>query len=111
SATDSYDIALASDGVDICAPMYDGDPADPNAQSKLNYDNCFAFKDFRLERNPIMYEYSNIDMTMLRPRVREDQDEFALFDFSAKSDVIPTMLCQNHTQVIKSFYGQTTSFN
>ena len=111
SATDSYDIALAAESTDICGQMFDGDPADPNAQSKLDFTSCFAFENFRLEKNPMVYEYSNIDMTMTRKRVREDQDEFALFEFSAKSDVIPTMLCQNHTQLIKGFYGQTTSFN
>lgn len=111
SATDSYDIALASEGVDICSAMFDGDAADPNAQSKLDYTKTFAFENFILEKDPTVYEYSDIDMTMKRPRVREDQDEFALFDFSAKSDVIPTMLCQNHTQLIKGFFGQTTSFN
>lgn len=111
SATDSYDIALAAEDTDICESMFDGDPADPKAQSKLKFENCIAFENFKLERNPMIYEYSDIDMTMTRPRMREENDEFALFEFSAKSDVVPTMLCQNHTQLIKGFYGQTTSFN
>ena len=111
SATDSYDIALAAENTDICESMYDGDPADPNAQKELDFSKTFAFENFKLERDPRVYEYSNIDMTMQRPRLREDNDEFALFEFSAKSDVIPTILCQNHTRLIKGFYGQTTSFN
>jgi hypothetical protein len=111
SATDSYDIALAAEGLDICSAMFDGDPADPEAQKSLDYSKTFAFENFVLERNPVIYEYSDIDMTSKRPNVREEQDEFALFEFSAKSDVVPTMLCQNHTQIIKGFYGQTTSFN
>jgi hypothetical protein len=110
SAPDSYDIALAADGVDICQSMFDGDPADPNMQKKLNYDNCFAFTGFKLSNNPYEYEVSDIDMTNTR-KVAAADDYFTLFDFSAKWDQVPTMLCQNHTQVIKGFMGQTTSFN
>ncbi|MCB0819757.1 MAG: asparagine synthetase B [Bacteroidetes bacterium] len=109
SATDSYDIALAADGVDICETMFDGDPADPNAQSKLNYNNSFAFTDFILSMNPMEYEFSSIDATKTR-RIPEKDDYFALFEFSAKWDPVPTMLCQNHEQIIKGFMGQTTAF-
>lgn len=109
SATDTYDIALAADGVDICQSMFDGDPMDPDAQSKLNFDNCFAFKDFLIETNPAEYEHASIDNTNNRA-VREEDDYFTLFDFSAKWDIVPTMLCQNHTQTIKGFMGQTTAF-
>lgn len=110
SATDSYDIALAADGVDICENMFDGDPADYNADAKLNYKNTFAFKDFKLKMNPYEYEYSYIDNTPETRPVTEQNDVFTLFDFSAKWDVVPTMLCQNHTKVVKGFYGQTTAY-
>lgn len=110
SATDTYDIALAADGVDICQPMFDGDPIDPNAQSKLNYDNCLAFQNFTISTNPYEYEFSNIDDTQYR-KVSKDKDYFTLFDFSAKWDPVPTMLCQDHTKIIKGFMGQTTAFN
>jgi len=110
SATDSYDIALAADGVDICEAMYDGDGADPDAQSKLQFDNTFAFKDFQLIMDPYVYEYSNIDMQYQERAVSEENDLFVLFDFSAKYDVVPTILCQNHERVIKGFMGQTTAF-
>lgn len=110
SATDTYDIALAADGVDICAEMFDGDPMDPQAQSKLNYDPCFAFEDFRLETSPYVYEYSTIDVDPRRRPVTEKTDYFTLFEFSAKWDPVPTMLCQNHTRVVKAFMGQTTAF-
>lgn len=113
SATDTYDIALAADGVDICESMYDGDPADPNAQSKLNFNNTFAFKNFRIERDPLKYEYSNIDndpQSGERGNLTEKNDYFTLFTFSAKWDPIPTMLTQNHEKVIKGFMGQTTGF-
>jgi hypothetical protein len=110
SATDTFDIALAADGVDICYPMFDGDPADPQAQEKLNFDNTLAFTDFRIVRDPYEYEFSNIDMEMNERGLRQDNDYFQLFQFSAKWDPIPTMLTQNHTQVIKGFFGQTTGF-
>jgi hypothetical protein len=110
SATDTYDIALAAENIDICDSMFDGDPADPSAQNKLDYSNTFAFKDFKLERNPYEYEFSSIDT---HPRLRgltEQNDFFTLFEFSAKWDPIPTMLTQNHEHIIKGFMGQTTSF-
>ncbi|MWB96847.1 asparagine synthetase B [Flavobacterium sp. GA093] len=110
SATDSFDIALAADGVDICEAMFDGDASEPNYQSKLNYSNSFAFKNFILERRPEQYEFSDIDMTIKR-RVPPDKDYFSLMEFSAKWDPIPSMLCQNHTQLVKGFMGQTTSFD
>lgn len=110
SATDSFDIALAADGVDICEAMFDGDPSEPNYQSKLNFNKTFAFSDFELIRNPTTYEFSSIDMTRKR-RIRQESDYFVLKEFSAKWDQVPTMLCQNHTQVVKAFMGQTTSFD
>jgi hypothetical protein len=110
SATDTYDIALAAEGIDICANMYDGDAADPQAQDKLNYENTFAFTDFRLVRDPYQYEFSDIDNQPNERGLRQDNDYFSLFEFSAKTDPIPTMLTQNHTRVLKGFFGQTTGF-
>lgn len=110
SATDTYDIALAAMDVDICASVFDGDPIDPNAQEKLDYSKTFAFKDFKLELNPNVYEYSDIDVTDSR-RLNEKDDYFLLFEFSAKWDPVPTMLCQNHENMVKGFMGQTTAFN
>jgi hypothetical protein len=110
SATDTYDIALAGAGVDMIAEMYDHDPADPAAQQKLQYDNTFAFQNFLLERNPLAYEYSNIDMQVRERRLTEDNDYFNLFEFSAKWDPVPTMLTQNHVSQVKGFLGQTTAF-
>lgn len=110
SGTDSFDIALAAEDVDIVESVFDGDPSDPNAQSKLEFDKAFAFKDYRLEKNPMVYEFSSIDGTEDHTKIGELNDFFTLFDFSAKWDIIPTILTQNHTQVIKGFMGQTTSF-
>ncbi|MBD3724489.1 MAG: asparagine synthetase B [Flavobacteriaceae bacterium] len=113
SATDSFDIALSAEGVDICEPMFDGDPSEANYQEKIDYNNTFAFKNFNLEKSPTVYEFSDIDTTNDRQnkRVPFEQDYFSLMDFSAKWDPIPTMLCQNHTQLVKGFMGQTTAFN
>lgn len=110
SATDTYDIALAADGVDICEAMYDGDRADPNAQEKLDFSNTFAFQDFELVRNPYEYEFSNIDVNPAERGLSQENDYFNLFEFSAKWDPIPTMLTQNHARMIKGFMGQTTAF-
>lgn len=110
SATDSFDIALAAGGVDICESMFDGDPSEPGYQNKIDFEKTFAFKDFKLEKSPLVYEFSSIDMTRKR-RVPKEQDYFTLMDFSAKWDPIPSMLCQNHTAIVKGFMGQTTSFD
>ena len=109
SATDSYDIALAAEETDICEVMYDGDAQDAQAQQKLDYTKCLAFKDFRLVTNPYEYEYSDIDATTSR-QVPFNSDYFTLFTFSAKFDPVPSMLCQNHTTTVKGFMGQTTAF-
>ncbi len=109
SATDSFDIALSAEGVDICEPMFDGDGSTPNYQNKIEFKRTFAFTDYILERSPMVYEFSSIDMTNKR-RIPKMTDYFSLMDFSAKWDPIPTMLCQNHTALVKGFMGQTTSF-
>ncbi len=109
SATDSYDIALAAENIDICATIYDGDAADPDAQSKLDFSKTLAFTNFRLEMNPYIYEYSDIDIQPTEIGNMEN-DYFTLFDFSAKYDPVPTMLTQSHTNVIRGFMGQTTMF-
>jgi hypothetical protein len=110
SATDSFDIALAAEGVDICEAMFDSDASDSNYQSKIDFTKSFAFKNFTLERQAERYEFSDIDMTDKR-QISLEKDYFTLMEFSAKWDPIPTMLCQNHTQLVKGFMGQTTSFD
>lgn len=110
SATDSYDIALSAEGIDICERMFDGDPADPAMNSKIDFTRTFAFRNYRLSTNPNEYEFSDIDNQPPVRRIERTSDFFTLFDFSAKWDPVPTMLCQNHEQVIKGFLGQTTAF-
>jgi hypothetical protein len=110
SGTDTFDIALAAANTDICEAMFDGDPADPQAQSKLDFTQTFAFKNFTLDQNPISHSFSNIDVTPTR-QVDRTNDFFTLFDFSAKWDVVPSMLTQDHDKVIKGFMGLTTAFN
>lgn len=110
SGPDSFDVALAADDVDICDVMFDGDPMDPSMQSKLNYDNTFAFTDFVISTNPREYEISDIDVDPAIHIKNKKNDYFTLFEFSAKWDIVPSMLCQNHQTVIPGFMGQTTAF-
>ena len=110
SATDSFDIALSAQALDICEPMFDSDGTSPNYQSQLDFSKTFAFKEFILERDPNIYEFSSIDLTSTR-RIPKESDYFTLMDYSAKWDPIPTMLNQNHTALVKGFMGQTTAYN
>jgi hypothetical protein len=112
SATDSYDIALCSEGTDICEHVFDYDPIDPNYTSKLDFSKSFAFKDYQLHTSPFVYEYSTIDRSPVNGKtIDESEDYFLLFDFSAKWDHVPTMLTQNHSRIIKGFMGQTTAYD
>jgi hypothetical protein len=110
SATDTYDIALAAQGVDIAGEIYDGDPADPDAQQRLDYSRTLAFKDFHLEMEPTLYRFSDIDVTMEANR-RGPDAQFTLFDFSAKDDPVPSMLVQDHVAAVPEFLGQSTGFH
>ncbi len=111
SATDTYDIALAASGTDICASVFDGDPIDPAFQNKLDFSKTFAFQNFQVMTDPGIYEHSTIDNSEVTGRhVAPEQDYFTLFDFSAKWDPVPTMLTQCHTRTVKGFMGQATAF-
>ncbi|WP_103665183.1 asparagine synthetase B [Gracilimonas amylolytica] len=110
SGTDTFDIALAAEGVDIAPEQFDGDPADPNAQEKLDFSKTFAFENFQLKTNPSEYEHADIDVPVSINRVDQSLDFFTLFEFSAKWDPVPTMLTQNHVSSVRGFYGQTTAF-
>ncbi len=109
SATDSYDIALAAENTDICTAEFDYDAIAPNAQEELDFSKTLAFTNFKIEKNPYVYQKSNIDVSANR-KATEENDYFSLFEFSAKWDPIPTMLCQNHTNLIRGFMGQSTAF-
>jgi hypothetical protein len=111
SGTDSYDISLAAMDIDICESMFDGDGSTPDYNSKLNFTNTFAFRDFTLKTNPNLYEFSNIDATPFHVKTPENRDKFTLFEFSAKWDPVPTMLTQNHTKIVDGFMGQTTAYD
>jgi hypothetical protein len=111
SATDSYDIARAAIGLDIVGTVYDGDPADPGCQEKLDYSRCFAFQDFELVVDPMIYEFSNIDTSNYAMARGPLADFFTLFEFSAKYDPIPTMLTQCHVAIVNGFLGQTSGFD
>jgi len=110
SATDTFDIALAAQGIDIVAAEFDHDGVTPGFQERLNYDRCFAFTNFRLISNPLVYEFSDIDTSDYVRARGSDVDYFTLFAFSAKYDPVPTMLTQNHVNIVKGFLGQTTGY-
>ncbi len=112
SATDSWDIALAAEGVDIVHSPFDGTPADPLAQEKLDFSKSAAFQNYELLTDPAVYEYSTIDIPTSDPTpIRSAEDDyFSLFEFAVKYDPVPGMLTQNHVSVIKGFMGQTTNF-
>jgi len=111
AACDTIDIALAADGIDIISPEIDGTPYDPEADKKLDFSKCFMFQNFKLIYDPYIYEFSDIDIDIMKEGLYYNPDTFTLFDFSAKEDPVPTMLVQNHKNVIKGFLGQTTAFN
>jgi hypothetical protein len=109
SACDTYEIALAAHGTDICHEVFDDDPYDANANTKLDFSGCLAFQDFRVILVPLVYEHSTIDVTS-EAVARGPDTYISLFDFSAKFDPIPSMLVQNHTALVKEFMGQCTGF-
>lgn len=110
SGTDSFDIALAAEEVDICESVFDGDPTDARASKALDFNRALAFQDYQLITDPMVYEFSEIDATEEHTKTKQLNDFFTLFDFSAKWDIIPTMLTQSHERVIPGFMGQTTAF-
>jgi hypothetical protein len=105
----TLDIALASQNVDIADVPFDGTPTEPNYNNKLDYSQTFAFKDFKVISDPYIYEHSDIDITR-ESALRGPDSYFELFEFSAKFDIIPTILTQDHTSTIKEFLGQDTGF-
>jgi len=110
SATDTFDIALAAEGLDIIPTEIDGDPITPDVNSRLDFDRTFTFENFSAITDPYEYEHSSIDIEVDLNRISESLDYFTLFDFSAKWDPVPTMLTQNHVNSIRGFYGQATAF-
>jgi len=112
SASDTFDISLASGRTDIVDTIYDGDPADPNAQAKLDFSSTLAFQKFKIVLDPMEYEHADIDLTPTEMRqIRgAEADAFTLFEFSAKYDPVPTMLTQNHVPIVRGFLGQTTAY-
>ncbi len=113
SATDSFDIALATQNTDIAHSVFDGTSIDKEFVDKIEFDHTLAFNAFEIITDPMVYEYSNIDYPPSdNPIVRgAESDYFSLFEFSAKYDPVPTMLTQNHVAVVKGFMGQTTGYH
>lgn len=111
SATDTLDIALAAEGIDIVPEQIDGTPIDPQAQAKLDYSKCLAFEGFELQSNAYVYEYSDIDVSDYNQnQAHPEREDFVLVEYSAKFDPVEAMLTQNHVNEVTGFFGQTTSF-
>ena len=110
TATETLDLALASEGVDIAAAFADGSPMDPSATQRMNWDRTLAFTGATLETSPSLAVFSDIDGHQVNGTARQQLGAFTLFNFSAKIDPVASMLVQNHRQVIPDFFGLTTSF-
>ncbi|HMA99956.1 MAG TPA: asparagine synthetase B [Spirochaetota bacterium] len=111
TATETIDIALAAHNTDIVPPELDGDSWDKDWAAKMDYGNTFAFEGFTINPNPYINSFSDIDYNQVNTRRKIEVSDFILFEFSAKFDPIPTLLCQCHRNRINGFYGQTTTFN
>lgn len=111
TATETLEIALAAEGVDVAARYADGTPMDPDASRKLRWDHTLAFEGVRLEQSPMTATFSDIDGHQVNngPK-RQPLGAFKLFNFAAKIDPVPTMLVQSHRSIISDYYGLTTSF-
>jgi hypothetical protein len=110
TATETLELALGAVGVDIAAPFSDGTPVDPNATAKMDWGRTLAFQGAEVQVNPGVNAFSDIDGHQVNTPWRQPLGAFTLFDFSAKFDPVPSMLVQNHENVIPDFYGLTTSF-
>jgi len=112
SAPETLDIALATNGgaVDVVAPELDGTPIASGFAQRLDFAGTLAFSGAALVTDPYVYEFSDIDDP--KPEMSPDTgaQDFALFEFSAKHDPIPTMLTQDHVTKVPGFLGQSTSF-
>ena len=110
TATETIELALAAVGVDIAASFSDGTPPDPNATEKMQWGRTMAFQGAEVQVNPTINAFSDIDGHQVNTPWRQPLGAFTLFEFSAKFDPVPSMLVQNHENVIPDFYGLTTSF-
>ena len=110
TATETIELALAAVGVDIAASFSDGTPPDPNASEKMQWGRTMAFQGAEVQVNPTVNAFSDIDGHQVNTPWRQPLGAFTLFEFSAKFDPVPSMLVQNHENVIPDFYGLTTSF-
>ena len=111
-ATETLELAMAAQHVDIAGAFFDGTPVDPDADAKMDWQHTFAFQNVHLEMSPSVNAMSDIDGHQVNvPTRRQPLGTFTLFNFSAKFDPVASMLVQNHRQNIPDFYGVTTSFS
>jgi hypothetical protein len=110
SATETLELALGAENVDIAAAYSDGSPPDPDATRKMDWSKSMAFREAVVQIAPSVNAFSDIDGHQVNTPWRLSLGVFSLFDFSAKFDPVPAMLTQSHQAVIPDFYGLTTSF-
>jgi hypothetical protein len=110
TATETIELALAAVNVDIAAPFSDGTPVDVNASRKMQWARTMAFQNAEVQTNSAISSFSDIDGHQVNTPWRQPLGSFTLFDFSPKFDPVPSMLVQDHENVIPDFYGLTTSF-
>jgi hypothetical protein len=110
TATETIELALAAVNVDIAAPFADGTPIDANASRKMQWDRTLAFQNAEVQVNAGISSFSDIDGHQVNTPWRQPLGAFTLFDFAPKFDPVPSMLVQNHENVIPDYYGLTTSF-
>jgi hypothetical protein len=111
-ATETLELAMAGQGVDLAHAFADGTPIDPDVDARLDWKRSFAFRNALVEPSAYVSAMSNIDGHQVNvPARRQQLGSFTLFNFSAKFDPVPAMLVQGHRGVIRDFYGTTTSFS
>jgi hypothetical protein len=110
-ATETLELAMAGNSVDLAGAFADGSPMDENADAKMDWKRSLAFQNAHLEQSPFVNSMSDIDGHQVNvPGRRQPLGAFTLFNFSAKFDPVNAMLVQNHRSVIPDFFGVTTSF-
>jgi hypothetical protein len=109
TATETLDLALASEGVDIAAAFADGTPMDPTASSRMRWDRALAFTDADLELSPSLAAFSSIDGHQVNGIDRQSLGAFTLFNFSAKVDPVATIRGHHPRRRAGSPLGQVHS--
>ncbi|HLP31571.1 MAG TPA: hypothetical protein VK150_09425 [Geothrix sp.] len=112
-ATSTLDMALACAKTDATDAIFDNTPVKPDFRKDMDYSLSLAFTGFTVDPDPMSSTHGDIDYNQVNagPLKRRPANDFVLFDFSPKYDPVPAMLVQNHTDLVKGFFGLATSFS